>query len=102
MLIEIKIQEGLDPAEARRAALIELGGEEQVNERVREARVGYQLDTLLQDRHSDRTRGARLGRTAIDTGAGIETCGHRFRRRADRRAGSRPSAVELVVRCDSH
>ena len=30
MLIEQKIEEGLDPAEARRAALIELGGKEQL------------------------------------------------------------------------
>jgi putative ABC transport system permease protein len=49
MLIELKIEEGLDPPEARRVALIELGGEEQVKENVREARMGYQLDTLLQD-----------------------------------------------------
>src|SRR5262249_4320949 len=49
MLIELKIQEGLDPAEARRAALIEMDGEEQVKERVRDVRMGQQLDTLLQD-----------------------------------------------------
>jgi putative ABC transport system permease protein len=49
MLIELKIEEGLNPMEARRTALIELGGEEQVKERVREARLGRQLDTLLQD-----------------------------------------------------
>ncbi|HKX28980.1 MAG TPA: ABC transporter permease [Blastocatellia bacterium] len=49
LLIEMKIGEGLDPAAARRAALIELGGEEQVKERVREARVGYHLDASLQD-----------------------------------------------------
>jgi putative ABC transport system permease protein len=48
MLVELKVKEGLDPAEARRVALIELGGEEQVKENVREARMGYQLDTLLQ------------------------------------------------------
>ena len=30
MLIETKIKEGLEPAEARRAALIEMGGAEQV------------------------------------------------------------------------
>src|SRR5262245_9881901 len=49
MLIEQKIDDGLDPAEARRAALIELGGREQVKEKVREARAGYQLETLWQD-----------------------------------------------------
>jgi len=49
MLIEQKINEGLDPAEARRAALIELGGREQVKEKVREVRIGYHLETLWQD-----------------------------------------------------
>src|SRR5262245_49484733 len=49
MLIDLKISEGLAPAEARRAALIELGGREQVKEKVREARIGYQLETLWQD-----------------------------------------------------
>ena len=49
MLVEQKILEGLDPAEARRAALIELGGREQVKEIVREARLGHQLETLWQD-----------------------------------------------------
>jgi putative ABC transport system permease protein len=49
MLIELKIREGLGPAEARRAALIELGGEEQVKESVREMRTGHQLETWWQD-----------------------------------------------------
>src|SRR5262245_12985245 len=49
MLIEQKIKEGIDPAEARRAALIELGGKEQVKEKVREARIGRQLETIWQD-----------------------------------------------------
>jgi predicted permease len=49
MLIEQKINAGLAPAEARRAALIELGGREQVKEKVREARAGYYLETLWQD-----------------------------------------------------
>src|SRR5262245_8011343 len=49
MLVEQKIKQGLDPAEARRAALIELGGREQVKEKVREARIGYQMETLWQD-----------------------------------------------------
>ena len=40
MLIEIKLGEGLNPGEARRAALIELGGKEQVKEQVREVRLG--------------------------------------------------------------
>jgi predicted permease len=49
MLIGQKINEGLDPAEARRAALIELGGREQVKEKVREASAGYHLETVWQD-----------------------------------------------------
>jgi predicted permease len=49
MLIELKIKEGLNPEEARRAALIELGGREQVKEKVRDVRVGHQLETIWQD-----------------------------------------------------
>src|SRR5262245_8041363 len=49
MLIEQKVNEGLDPAEARSAALIELGGRAQVKEKVRDVRVGNQLETLAQD-----------------------------------------------------
>src|SRR5262245_37175107 len=49
MLVERNINAGLDPAHARRAALIELGGREQVKEKVREARIGRQLETIWQD-----------------------------------------------------
>jgi putative ABC transport system permease protein len=49
MLIEAKTTAGLTPEEARRAALIELGGMEQVKEKVREVRMGYFLETLWQD-----------------------------------------------------
>jgi putative ABC transport system permease protein len=49
MLVEQKIDGGLDPAEARRAALIEFGGREQVKEKVREARAGHQLEIVWQD-----------------------------------------------------
>ncbi len=49
MLIERKLKEGLDPEEARRAALLELGGKEQVKEQVRQSRLGYQLETWWQD-----------------------------------------------------
>ena len=49
MLIEQKINEGLDPAEARRAALIELGGKDQVKEKVRDARAGHFIETFWQD-----------------------------------------------------
>ena len=40
LLADQKIREGASPAEARRAAQIELGGVEQVKEGVREARAG--------------------------------------------------------------
>ncbi|HKQ79777.1 MAG TPA: ABC transporter permease [Blastocatellia bacterium] len=49
MLIDLKIKEGLNSEDARRAALIELGGLEQVKESVREVKMGYQLETLWQD-----------------------------------------------------
>jgi putative ABC transport system permease protein len=49
MLIEARISEGLKPQDARRAALIEMGGMEQVKEGVREIRMGYFLETMWQD-----------------------------------------------------
>src|SRR5262245_22259883 len=49
MLIEQKVKEGLDPDHARRAALIELGGREQVKEKVREVSAGHHLETFWQD-----------------------------------------------------
>ena len=44
-----KIQSGMTPGDARRTALIELGGAEQVKERVREARAGARCEGLLRD-----------------------------------------------------
>ena len=49
MLVEQKTEDGLDPAEARCAALIELGGREQVKEKVRDVSNGHQLETIWQD-----------------------------------------------------
>jgi predicted permease len=49
LLAEEKMREGMKPEEARRAAKIELGGVEQVKERVREVRAGARFDSLLQD-----------------------------------------------------
>ena len=46
---EAKMRGGLSPAEARRAALIELGGVEQTKSRVRERLSFEPLDTLLRD-----------------------------------------------------
>jgi len=48
-LAERYISRGLDPAAARRAALADLGGIEQVKEDVRDGRSGAWLDTLLLD-----------------------------------------------------
>src|ERR1044071_3614001 len=49
LLTDQKIREGLEPEAARRAALLEVGGVEQVKERVREVRMGRPLDDLWQD-----------------------------------------------------
>jgi putative ABC transport system permease protein len=66
MLVEQKIKQGLDPKEARRAALIELGGKEQVKEKVREASAGHQLEILLQDlRYALRMLGRNPGFAAV-------------------------------------
>src|SRR5215471_17549681 len=49
LLMETKIKGGLTPEEARRAALIELGGVEQVKESVREVRMGQAVEKIGQD-----------------------------------------------------
>src|SRR5262245_30757711 len=49
LLIEQKIEEGVEPEEARRAALVEFGGKEQVKEEVRQVSAGYFLETLWHD-----------------------------------------------------
>jgi len=49
LLTELKITQGLTSEEARRAALIELGGVDQVKERVREVKIGRTLETVWQD-----------------------------------------------------
>ena len=43
------MKSGMSPAEARRAALIESDGVEQVKERVRDVRAGNLLETVLRD-----------------------------------------------------
>jgi hypothetical protein len=48
-LIEKKTRAGLDPVSARREALIEFAGVEQVRQEVRAGRVGHGLDVTLQD-----------------------------------------------------
>jgi predicted permease len=49
MLTEKRIRQGLTPQNARRSALVELGGVEQVQERVREIRMGRFLETMWRD-----------------------------------------------------
>jgi predicted permease len=49
MLTEAKIKQGFTPAEARRNALLELGGVEQVHEKVREIRMGQFIETAWRD-----------------------------------------------------
>ncbi len=49
LLTEAKLRQGLSPQEARRNALLELGGVEQVEERVREIRMGRFIETVWRD-----------------------------------------------------
>jgi|GEM_PF-1958420 len=63
--IDARIRSGIAPQEARREALVEFGGVEQVKEVVREARTGAWLDHLRQDVGYAIRRLARRPRTAI-------------------------------------
>ena len=57
-----KIRSGMTPEEARRAALIELGGAEQVKEHVREARAGARWEGIFRDiRYAMRSLGRAPG-----------------------------------------
>lgn len=52
-LLDKKIRAGIDPATARRDALIEIGGIEQVRQDVLSGRTGHSIDVTLQDlRHA--------------------------------------------------
>src|SRR5947208_4763301 len=48
-LVESKIRDGTSTSEARRLAVIELGGVEQLKEEIREVRAGYNLEALFRD-----------------------------------------------------
>ncbi len=48
-LTQRKIRSGLEQTSARRAALIEVGGVEQIKENVREQRAGFRLEWFVQD-----------------------------------------------------
>ena len=66
LLIAENIRAGMPPAEARRAARIELGGVEQVKEQVREERLGNWLHSVLADcRYGFRQLGKNPGATAV-------------------------------------
>ena len=49
ILTEKNIESGFEPTEARRLALIEFGGKEQVKEKVREISMGHFIETVFQD-----------------------------------------------------
>jgi predicted permease len=66
LAIEENVACGLSPAEARRQALVSLGGMEQAKEQQREARGVMTLDILLQDlKYTFRTLGRDRGFTAV-------------------------------------
>ena len=66
MLISVNLAKGMPPAGARRAALIELGGREQLKEQVRSVRIGSLIDSTLQDiRYSIRALARTPGFTLV-------------------------------------
>ena len=66
LLTEEKVRAGMPPEQARRAARLDLGGVEQVKERVRDQRFGAAIDTLAQDiRYGFRSLHKNLGLTTV-------------------------------------
>jgi putative ABC transport system permease protein len=56
LLTEKKMKEGMNEKEARHAAMVEIGGVEQVKEEVRAGRTGFAIETFFQDiRHGLRS-----------------------------------------------
>jgi hypothetical protein len=49
MLVDKRLKSGLSPEQARRAALIEIGGMELVKEQVREVKAGFVLESVWKD-----------------------------------------------------
>jgi len=66
LLVDERIAGGLDAAEARRQARLELGGVDQVEEAVRDTRAGAWIDALAQDlRYAVRTLARSPGFSAV-------------------------------------
>ena len=66
LLVQENLRAGMPPEEARRAARMELGGIEQVKERVREQQLGSWLHSVLSDcRYGARQLRKNLGTTAV-------------------------------------
>src|SRR5215471_3041516 len=66
MLKDQNIGAGMNPRKARREALIEMGGVEQVKEQVRDVRIGGILENLIQDvRYGLRTMTGNPGFTIV-------------------------------------
>ena len=66
MLVDEKIATGLSPEKARRSALIEFGGVDQVKEEVRDVRIGARLEQVWMDvRYAARMLRKNPGFTAI-------------------------------------
>ena len=84
---ESKIRSGMTPEAARRAALIEMGGAEQVKERVREVAAGARWESIFRDiRYAMRslasgTRVLVLGDRESQPGAGGDDRGLRVHQR---------------------
>ena len=97
LLTDQKIREGLEPEAARRAALVEVGGIEQVKERVREVRMGRPLEDLSQDfRYA--LRGLRKHRALYGRGSDHARTRHRRQHRDLHRDQYGPVARRFLTR----
>ena len=66
LLTDEKVRAGMDRREARRAALVELGGIERVKDEVREVQTGALIETTARDiRYAIRTLARRPGFTVV-------------------------------------